>query len=94
MKIVSMSTINNVFSCVEFVDYVSVEKVTDSALDLQVHLKTSKKIDPETQDWQRIKDCSVVLGKILDRSVSFSIYPASILASCVNYLKQKISKST
>ena len=71
-KFVNMNIINNVFEDVPIVDYITVTSVTDSQVHLLVHLKTSKLPDKDS-----FYDRTLILGKMLNRTVILAYAPAS-----------------
>ena len=88
MKFVSMEVINKVFDDLSLVDYITVSNVTDSIVNLDVHLNRLKVPLNDTPDFQVFKDRCLVLGRMLDRKIYFNFYPMDLKT----YIFYKIKK--
>lgn len=89
-KFVSMKEINKVFADILTVDYITVEDVTDSMVYLDIHLKTFSVPKYGSPAWMDFNDHCVVLGKLLDRKVDFSLIPTSGAKKLVALLKRPV----
>ena len=65
-----MSEINKVFDDLKQVDYITVDNVTDSSVDLVIHLKTLKVPQFDMAEYKVFNERCIVLGKMLDRKIS------------------------
>lgn len=92
-KFVSMQDINRVFLNIDEVDYVTVNSVTDTSVDLKVYLKTKSIPKDGTTLHSQLNDCGVVLGKMIARSVSFSLIPTSLFGKFTDHLSNLLVRA-
>jgi len=87
-KFVSMEVINKVFDDVPIIDYITVDSVSDSDINLVIYLKAGKVPVQGTKWYVSLNDHCLVLGKMLDRKVQFQCVPAPWYAT----LKYKVDE--
>ena len=86
-KFVSMQEINRVFDDLSAVDYVTVDEVTDSMVNLNVHLKTFTEPKPGSKSWFEYADRCFVLGKLLDRKVEFRFSKSNCAKRVLSFMR-------
>ena len=72
MKMVLGADVNRAFDF-EFVDYVTVEFISDTTLVVDVVVKPFLKISEGTKEFNMLNDAACALGAHLDRHVEFVI---------------------
>jgi hypothetical protein len=77
-KPVLMETINKVFADLKVVDYIEVISVTDDIVDLRVHLNKLTAPSDGTEEFKAFKERCLVLEKMLDRKVTFTLQPSQV----------------